>query len=133
MKLKHDLNILETPVFCNIDGPIDICDIYQNKHISITKEILLLNDFYWGYTANEEDAISSLSVSIEDNKGWVHDDGDYVIKITPPTNSDGCLILIDNLCDKYLTLVMDNMPTIIELENLLHFCNIELELKINKN
>lgn len=99
--------------------------------IPLTSEILEKNEFYWGYTSNEEEIASNTIAQLsEDDKGWVWDEGDGAVKVIFPNEADGGMVLIDG--GKSLTLVFDNVLYLHELQHALRLCGIDKEIEIDK-
>lgn len=98
--------------------------------IPITPEILERNGFYWGWPVDVEDEASNvfggLPIEMPD-KSWVWDEGDGVVSVIFPNESDGGMITC--YLDKHLTLVYDDM-FVHELQNALKLCGISKNIEL---
>lgn len=98
--------------------------------IQLTKEILEKNDFYYGYTSNEEDLASNTIAQLsEDDKGWCWDEGCGAIKVIFPNESDGGMLVIDDQSfDRHLVFVYSATIYVHELQHALRLCGIKKEI-----
>jgi len=78
----------------------------MDNRIKLTRDILEKNGFYWGNTANEQDAYGSSYCDVPmfaPEKTWVFDDGDVNIKIRF-RDEDANGIMVDDLHTGYIFL-----------------------------
>ena len=106
----------------------DIEDVYKIEPIELIPEMLEHNDFYYGYTADEEDLSYSIGASLPpDKKGWCWNE-DGTIKVIFPKGSDGGLIQIDGT--HYINFVFSEKIYVHQFQNLLKICGINKEIFI---
>ena len=106
-----------------------MANIDEIKPIPLTPEILEKNGFYWGYPVDVEEMASNVfgGIGIEmPPKSWVWDEGDGVISIIFPNESDGGVFTC--YLDKHLTLVFDDEIFAHQLQHALKLCGIEKEI-----
>lgn len=99
---------------------------YNNEFspIPITPEILEANGFYIGHTSQEEDLASAIGMPLRGEGKWCVDDGDVEITVSFPNESDGGMVTIDNLRDKYMQFLFEETIYVHELQQALRLCGL---------
>lgn len=102
-------------------------DIASLTPIPLTQEILEKNDFFLGYTSNEEDAISQIGVECQE--GYVYEEGCGSVKVIFPNESDGGVIeLSDQNFDRNMEFYFVKTMYVHELQHALKLCGIDKEI-----
>lgn len=96
------------------------------RPIPLTLNIFEKNNFYYGYTSNEEDLASNTIAQLsEDDMGWCWDEGDGAIKVIFPNETDGGLLIIDDQSfDRHFEMVFSKNLFLHELQHALRLCGI---------
>lgn len=92
--------------------------------IPLTPEILEANGFYIGHTSQEEDLASAIGIPLRGEGKWCVDDGDVEITVTFPNESDGGMVTINNLRDKYMQFVFEETIYLHEFQHALRLCGL---------
>ena len=102
---------------------LDYWDSAKPEPIPLTPKILEANGFYLGRTSQEEDLASAIGMHLRGKK-WCIDDGDVEVTVSFPNESDGGMVTIDNLSDKYMQFIFDETIFVHEFQQELRLCGL---------
>lgn len=102
--------------------------------IPLTTEVLEASGFYLGRTSQEEDLASAIGIHLRGEK-WCIDDGDVEVTVSFPNESDGGMVTVDNLKDKYMQFLFEETIYVHEFQHGLRQCDLKVlaaTLKLRK-
>lgn len=102
------------------------------RPVPLSLNIFEKNNFYYGYTSNEEDLASNTIAQLsEDDMGWCWDEGDGAIKVIFPNETDGGLLILDDQSfDRHFEMVFSKNLFLHELQHALRLCGIDKTIEI---